>query len=166
MAGVYKLDIKEGEAELKERLRHSKEASSKERVQFLYLLKTEQAQTISQVSVMLCRNRVTVQKWAKKYREGGIAALLERKQSPGRPCGLPGWAEQALEKRLQSEEGFRSYHEIGEWLENNLGIVAPYKTVYYWAHYRLRTSPKVVRPQSSQQDTERREDFKKNSVRT
>lgn len=53
MAGVYKLEIKESEAELKQLLRQ-KTAQGKERVQLLYLLKTAQAKTIQAASQLLC----------------------------------------------------------------------------------------------------------------
>ena len=46
MAGVYQLEITESEAELKQLLRQQKTASAKERVQLLYLLKSDQAETV------------------------------------------------------------------------------------------------------------------------
>jgi hypothetical protein len=49
MSGVYQLEIKETPEELKKLLAIQKTASSKERVQLLYLLKTGQGQTISQI---------------------------------------------------------------------------------------------------------------------
>lgn len=161
MTGVYRLEIKESLDELKRLLRVQTTGADKERVQWLYLLKSEQAKTMEQVAQMLGRHRVTVQKWAKKYREGGLEELLNQKPRTGRPTQLPHWAEKALEKRLQQEDGFNTYHEIGEWLEENLGITATYKTVHHWVHYRLKAAPKVVRPQSSKQDKERLETYKK-----
>jgi hypothetical protein len=61
MAGVYKLDIIETEADLKQRLRSQKTASDKECIQLLSLLKTGQATTIQSVVTLLGRHRVTVQ---------------------------------------------------------------------------------------------------------
>jgi len=161
MTGVYRLEIKESLEELNRLLRIQKTGTDKERVHWLYLLKSEQAKTMEQAAQMLGRHRVTVQKWAKKYREGGLEGLLNQKPRTGRPTQLPNWAEQALEKRLQEEDGFSTYHEIGEWLEENLGITATYKTVHHWVYYRLKAGPKVVRPQSSKQNKERLETYKK-----
>ncbi len=48
MAGIYKLDILESEAELHALLRQQKTVSGKERVQVLYLLKTQKAKTIEE----------------------------------------------------------------------------------------------------------------------
>ncbi|WP_231295676.1 hypothetical protein [Gloeocapsa sp. PCC 7428] len=61
MAGVYKLEIKESEAELKQLLGAQTTAVGKERVQLLYLLKTGQAATVQRAAQLLGRHRVTVQ---------------------------------------------------------------------------------------------------------
>ena len=101
MAGVYKIEISESEAELKELLRQEKTGSGKERIQALYLLKTKKAKTVTEAAEMLGRNRVTVQDWLGKYRQGGLEKLLSKKVSTGRPRKVPQWAEKALEKRLK-----------------------------------------------------------------
>ena len=115
MAGVYHLNILETEAELKQLLRKEKTGSGKERIQLLYLLKSQQVKTITQASELLGRHRVTLQNWLAKYRQGGIKSLLGRKTSPGRPRKIPLWAEKALAKRLAEPEGFESYSAIGQW---------------------------------------------------
>ena len=152
MSGVYHLEITESEAELKTLLGTQKTASAKERIQLLYLLKSEQAQTIQQAAALLGRHRVTVQKWAKRYREGGLSQLLSHQPRSGAKSTLPQWAETALSDRLAQPEGFESYAAIQHWLATELGIVAPYKTVHKWVYYRLGTSPKGGRPNSDKQD--------------
>ena len=77
MAGIYKLNIQESEADLKQLLREQKVAFAKERVQLLYLLKTSQAKTVQQAAKMLGRNRVTVQQWLQCYRQGGRLSTVE-----------------------------------------------------------------------------------------
>lgn len=161
MAGVYKLDIQESEADLKQLLREQKAASAKERVQLLYLLKTSQAKTVQQVALMLGRNRVTVHEWLQRYRKGGLDELLRHNKSSGRPRSIPQWAESALKKRLQQPQGFESYGAICQWLETNLGVQASYKTVHQLVHYRLNASPKVARPESVEQIDSHLEAFKK-----
>lgn len=163
MAGVYRLEISESSEELKHLLRQQKSASDKERIQFLYLLKSEQASTMTQAASLLGRNRVTVQKWARRYRDGGIALLLSHRPRRGGVSKIPAWAQAALNDRLQQEDGFEGYGAICQWLEEQLGIVAPYKTVHKLVHYRLKASPKVVRPQSDKQDEARLEAYKKTS---
>ena len=125
MAGVYKLEITETKADLKQLLRTSKTASDKERIQLLYLLKTEQATTIQSAAALLGRHRVTLQEWLRLYRRGGLEAMLEHKPRSGRQQSIPQWAQDALNKRLHQPEGFESYGEICGWLETQLGISAP-----------------------------------------
>jgi transposase len=161
MAGVYKLEISETEAELKTLLRTQKTASAKERVQLLYLLKSGQAKTVESAAALLGRNRVTVQKWLRLYRQGGLARLLERKPHLGRKHSIPQWAQEALSKRLQDAQGFNSYGEICQWLQTQLGISAPYKTVHQLVHYRLGAALKVARPQSIDNTDERVAAYKK-----
>ena len=161
MAGVYKLEITETEADLKQLLRNQKTASDKERIQLLYLLKTEQATTIQSAAALLGRHRVTLQEWLRLYRSGGLKAMLEHKPRTGRQQSIPQWAQDALNKRLHQPEGFESYGEVCQWLECQLGISAPYKTVHQLVHYRLKASPKVARPVSAQNSAERVEAYKK-----
>jgi len=47
----------------------------------LYLLKTKKAKTVTEAAEMLGRNRVTVQDWLGKYRQGGLEKLLSKKVS-------------------------------------------------------------------------------------
>lgn len=152
MSGVYHLEIIESEPELKTLLGNQKTASSKERIQWLYLLKSGQAKTIQQAASLLGRHRVTLQKWAQRYRQGGLEQLLSHSPRTGAKSTLPDWAETALKNRLEQPEGFESYAAIQQWLATELGIVAPYKTVHKWVYYRLGASPKVVRPKSDKQD--------------
>jgi transposase len=67
-------------------------------VQLLYLLKTGHGQTISHTAEILGRNRVTLHKWIRQYRFGGIEGLLKQKYSPGRPRVIPQWAEKHFSK--------------------------------------------------------------------
>lgn len=162
MSGVYQLDIKESAEELKQMLKEQKVASIKEKVQALYLLKSGYGQTVTKTAQILGRNRSTVQQWLCVYRSQGIEGLLKQKRSPGRPRAIPHWAENALSKKLYQPEGFNNYQEILEWLKQNCGIDAKYKTVYKLVHYRLKSSPKVPRPQSVEQSQVQVEGFKKN----
>ena len=161
MAGVYKLEITETEADLKQRLRSQKTASDKERIQLLYLLKTKQATTIQSAATLLGRHRVTVQEWLRLYRNGGLEAMLAHKPRTGRRQSIPQWAQVALNKQLHQSEGFNSYGEICQWLETQLGITVPYKTVHQLVHYRPKAAPKVARPVSTETSEQRVEAYKK-----
>jgi transposase len=161
MAGVYNLEITETIEQLKQMLKIQKTASDKERIQLLYLLKTEQAKTVQDAAALLARNRVTLQKWLRLYRNGGLVAMLQHKPHTGRRQSIPQWAQDALNKRLHESEGFNSYGEICQWLETQFGITAPYKTVYQLVHYRLKAAPKVARPQSTETSEAKIDAYKK-----
>jgi transposase len=162
MSGVYKLEIGESDTELKELMNAQKKVAEREKIQLLYLLKSKQAPTVKSAASLIGKNRATVQKWLAKYRKGGIKQLLEKKVKTGRPRALQVGLEKALAKRLEQSEGFNSYGEIGEWIENNLGRKLKYKTVHKIVYYRLKAAPKVARPKSSKQSEQQRADFKKN----
>lgn len=161
MVGVYKLEITETAADLKQRLRTQKTASDQERIQLLYLLKTEQAQTVQEAAALLGRHRVTVQEWLRLYRQGGLEALLEHKPRTGRRQSIPLWAQEALNQRLHQSKGFESDGELGQWLETQLGLTVPSKTVHQLVHYRLKATPKVARPLSASNAADQVEAYKK-----
>ncbi|MCT7973661.1 helix-turn-helix domain-containing protein [Laspinema olomoucense] len=69
------LEIRETEEELKKLLSQEKTLSGKERLQLLYLLKAKKAKSVTEAAEVLGRNRVTLQDWLKKYREGGLRVI-------------------------------------------------------------------------------------------
>ncbi len=154
MAGVYKLDITESADELKQIMKKQKNPSDKDRVQLLYLLKSEQAKTVQAAAIILGKHRVTVQEWLKLYRDGGMTGLLNHKPRVGRKHSIPQWAQDALSQRLQTGEEFKSYHEICQWLEKQLGIVSTYKTVHQLVRYRLKALPKTSRSAIARKSSE------------
>ena len=104
MAGVFKLDITETVDELKTLLGQQKTALGKERVQALYLLKLKKVKTIQELAQNLGRDRTTVQRWLRRYRQGGASELLKPQQKSGRKPEIPQWAQRALNKRLHERE--------------------------------------------------------------
>lgn len=159
MSGVCRIEIKESVEELKQILGIQKVAILKEKIQLLYWLKTGYTPTVTLAAQLLGRNRSTVQEWLRKYRNQGIKGLLEQKSAPGRPREIPGWAEKALSEALKRPAGFNDYQEIVDWLREKLGINAKYKTVYKLVRYKLKSSPKVPRPQSVEQSKQKVEEF-------
>lgn len=160
MSGVYKLEIIESAQELQKQMHQQKNSQCKERIQVLYLLKSQQAKTVSQAAQLIGRHRATVQEWLSLYRQGGIERLLEIKPRQGRQPIIPAWAVKALEKKLQEPEGFKSYYHIQQWLSETLGVYASYFVVYRLVRYQLKAKLKVPRPVNIKQDEERFEQFK------
>ena len=131
MSGVVKIEIIESAATLKKLLKNARTPQQKERIQAIYWLKNNTVETVKQVALMLGRNPVTVQKWLKKYRQGGIDRLLEKKKkSPGRPTLIPSKIIEKLKEELKEPEGFESYGEIQLWLKSCFDIDVAYPTVH------------------------------------
>jgi len=125
---------------------------------------TEQLTQHQQLSERLGRNLSTVTRWLQRYRQDGLAGLLEVKVAPGQPPKLTPEALAGLKAQLDSPSGFSSYGEIVEWLKTTYKLELTYATVYNWVHYRLKAKLKVPRPVSAQQDPAAVERFKKTSV--
>jgi transposase len=164
MTGVVKINITETVSELKQLLKQQKEAFALERVQALYLLKTQQVETVQYLAVVLGKSRVTVQRWLRQYRNGGLKRLLERHPRTGRPTIIPQPVRERLLFELAQPEGFDSYGEVQTWLRASEGIEASYKVVHDTVHYQLKAKLKVPRPSSTKQSSQAQENFKKNSL--
>jgi transposase len=162
MSGVVKINITEAPEALQILLSQQKTARGFERVQALYLLKTKQVETVQHLAVVLGKTRITVQRWLRQYRQGGLVGLLREKKSPGRPQTIPSWALERLRQELQQPEGFKSYGEVRTWLKAVLGVEASYKVVHSTVRYQLQSKLKVPRPHSINQEPEAISSFKKN----
>ena len=134
-------------------------------------MKTRQVETVQGLAVCLGRDlrfaaalryRVTVQRWLRQYRQGGLKKLLTVGKSKGRPKVIPDWAIKRLQQELCDPEGFDSYKEVQMWLEAVLGIKANYHVVHNLVRYQLKAKLKVARTRSFEQEPDAIETFKKN----
>jgi transposase len=162
MPGVCKINIVESAQTLRTLLAQQKTATGKERVQALYLLKTGQIETVQNLAVCLGRDRVTVQRWLRQYRQNGIKAMLAVGKSKGRPKAIPDWAIKRLQQELSDPEGFESYKEVQIWLKAVLGVEASYHAVHNLVRYKLKAKLKVARTRSLEQEPDAIETLKKN----
>ena len=164
MSGVVKIEISESCQTLKELLKNAHTPQEKERIQTIYWLKTKTVETVKQIAIMLGRNRVTVQKWLRKYRTGGLNLLLEPKNDVGgRPSSIQPEIVEKLTEELKNPEGFQSYGEIQLWLKTFFDIDVSYRTVHELVRYKLKAKLKVSRPLHIKQNKKAKENFKKNS---
>lgn len=164
MSGVVKINITETADELKKLLNKQKAAFALERLQALYLLKTQQVETVQHLAVVLGKSRVTVSRWLGRYREGGLNGILEHHRSVGRPKIISQQVRERLKLELEDPKGFESYGEVQTWLKASEGIDASYKVVHDTVRYQLKAKLKVPRPQSVKQSVEAKENFKKNCL--
>ena len=166
MARNTKIEIEETAEELRNLLRQQKSGSQKERIQALYLLKTQQVETVQKLARILGRGRITLHRWLKLYRESGINGLLEQKKSPGRPPIINSSARKQLIIELSEAQGFKSYEEIRTYLKAVEGIEASYKVVHDTVRYRMKAKLKVPRAVGIKHNEEAELEFKKNCHNT
>ena len=165
MSGVVKIEITESAETLKEILKNARTPQEKERIQTIYWLKTKTVKTVTQIAIMLGHNRVTIQKWLRKYRTGGLNFLLESNQKKqGRPNSIPPYAIEKLKSELENPSGFKSYGEIQIWLKDCFDIDVAYRTVHELVRYKLQTKLKVPRPLHIKQNKKAKDRFKKNCL--
>ena len=100
------VEIKESQEELEKAVKYAYEASSKERLQMLYWLKSGQVKSRSAIAQRLGRDEATITRWLKKYKDGGRAGLLEVKHAPGKEPIVSGESLERLKQRLEEPLGF------------------------------------------------------------
>lgn len=161
MARPFQVDIQESIEYLEKSLHHARTGSQKEKLQMLWWLKSGQVKQHQEVAQRLGRNPSTITRWLQQYRQGGISELLRIKKSPGRPREIDQQMLPQLQARLAQPEGFKSYGEIKQWVESELGKAVKYKTVHKTVRYELKAKLKVPRPKSIKQDPDALKLFKK-----
>jgi len=161
VSGVVLSEIRETAEELKALLGQQKDAVCHEKLQALYWLKTQTADSVLSVAVRLGKHRTTIQRWLSSYRSGGIAELLYQKTRSGRPRIMTAETVDRLSKELLAPEGFSSYQEVHQWLTTCCEVKVAYRTVHQWTKYRLKGKLKVPRPVSKKQKLGAVEAFKK-----
>lgn len=162
MSRPFQVEISESQEMLEKALKCATTASSKERLQMLYLLKSGQVNSRRELAELIGRDDSTITRWLRKYKDNGRKGLLEVKQAPGKVALVGGEILERLKLRLLEPKGFHSYGEIRQWLVAEFGLKIAYKTVYELVRYRIGAKLKVPRPQSLKQQPESGADFKKN----
>lgn len=161
MARPFNLEVHESAEYLSKSLKNARTAFEKERLQMLWWIKTEQVTQHQELSRRLGTDGSTVTRWLQRYRQGGLSKLLEVKTAPGTSPLIQGEMLSQLVSKLESPEGFSSYGQIVEWLEQKWKLQVKYKTVYNLVRYKLGAKLKVPRPISSSVDEQAISLFKK-----
>ena len=163
MGNKFEVKVKESPEELKHRLHHAVTASSKERLQMLYWLRQNAIATRKELSQKLGRDESTIYRWLKRYHQGGLTNLLDVKTPPGKKSKVSQEEMNQLKERLSQPQGFKSYGEIQDWLNQEFGIDIAYKSVHKIVRYKLKAKLKTPRPQSQKTKPKVQNAFKKNS---
>lgn len=161
MARPLQVTIQESREELERRLDAQVTATGKERLQMLYWLKLGIVNSRQDLVKLLHKSEATITRWLGKYKTGGLTALLEVKHAPGNPSSIPPEAVSRLQQRLRQPQGFSSYGQVQQWLEQECSVGAAYKTVHQLVRYKLQAKLKKPRPKSRNQNPQAIEQFKK-----
>ncbi len=145
MSGVSKIEIKESIEDLKTLLNQQKTPENFQKIQTLYLLKTQQAANITQAALIVGRHRITVQGWLGRYQQEGMEGLLASKPRRGRKSTIPDWAIALLQEQLVTTSNLTSYKAIQRWLEKQLNTKISYDVVYYLVRDKLKLSLKKTK---------------------
>lgn len=164
MSRPFRIEISESQEELEKALKHATTASSKERLQMLYWVKSGQVSSRRSLAEGLGRDQATITRWVRKYKDEGKKGLLKVKHAPGKVAIISGSDLERLKQRLQEPSGLTSYGQIQQWIHNELGLSLAYKTVYEIVRQRLGAKLKVPRPQSTKQHPQSLCHFKKNCL--
>jgi transposase len=143
---------------LQERLRHERDPKRKPRLHLLVLLKSGQVTSRGQAAAHLALHRNTVAAWLRRYRDGGLDALVTYKEA-GAPAGqktLPPAVFAQLKTRLATPTGFASYLDVQQWLREEYSLEVPYKTLHGIVHYQLKAKLKRPRPRHAKKTRQRR----------
>jgi transposase len=149
--------ITEDLALLQARLRYERDPQLRPRVHLLVLLKSGQVTSRGQAAAHLAVHRNTIAGWLRRYRHGGLQALLTYKE-PGAPSGqktLPPTVFAQLQARLATPAGFVSYMEIQHWLREELALDVPYTTLHGMVRYQLKAKLKRPRPSHAKKTSRR-----------
>ena len=135
--------------ELRRRLQTQRQAERKRRLHMLVLFQQDPTRSRLDVAEHLAVHRNTITRWLNLYTEGGLNGLLaieQRGPKPGQRT-LPAPVLEALEERLDEEQGFGGYDEIQAWIQREFDLMVPYKSVYNLVRYHLGAKLKVPRPE-------------------
>lgn len=138
--------IHESVDDLKQRLARERHAAKHQRLHALYLLATGQARFRGEVAQMLGVDRNTIARWLNQYAQGGLAAVLQIYVPAGKRKPLTAEQLTQLQQRLATPQGFASYEEARQWIQQTLGVTLTYNATHKLLRYTLGAKLKVARP--------------------
>ena len=131
--------------ELKIILSQQRTVINRQKIQALYCLKAGYSLSLTDVAERLGVHRITVLRWLEQYSVGGLPELLKMRKSTGRRRVIPQAIITELSKKLNEEFcEFKSYKQIGKWVEENYQISVKYRTFKYQSSIEHYTSNYTV----------------------
>src|SRR5512143_293590 len=134
---------------LHKRLRQTRDAEQKRRLQLLVLIAEGRVSTLPSAADYLAVHRNTVSRWLARYGQGGVETLLTVNPggAPAAQRSLSPAAFAALQARLQAPSGFESYGAVQQWLAQEWAETIAYAQVHRLVYRRLKAKLKRPRPQ-------------------
>src|SRR3712207_4775620 len=138
--------IHESAEELKQLLAQERHPAKHQRLHALYLLASGQARFRTHVARLLGVDRNTVGRWLDRYAQGGLAALLELYVPPGKAPALQPDHVAQLQQALAHRQGFGSYAEARQWIQDTFGVALTYTATHTLVRSKLGAKLTVARP--------------------
>ena len=141
---ILNIPVKESIAELRQL---QKQHPNKYKIlQMLLILKKQGNTSKKELSLLTGASDKSIQTWRTKYQKEGLAVLLKDIRGGNKIATITAIANEKLSKRLNNpKEGFRSFIEIQQWLQQEFNIVMEYHAVNKFVKRRYGASLKVSR---------------------
>lgn len=156
----YSRAIKEGEKELLQRESDQSKAFVRDRIRFWRLLKSGRCSSQIQAGALIGLRPRSSQRWWKRYREGGLKALLSYPYQ-GTSCRLS-QEQRAQLNRYLAEDQIRFLYEAKQYIRQQFGV--HYSTSGLHKLFgRMKGKKKTGRPSNYRKDEKGANAFKKSS---
>ncbi|MFQ4142441.1 helix-turn-helix domain-containing protein [Chlorogloeopsis sp. ULAP02] len=156
MACVTQVQINESAETLEVLLRQQKNLRLKERIQALYLIKTE-GMSVKAIAKILGRDSSTIQRWLADYQEGGITLVIKSQNSLLKVQKILNCTVENSDKQIKQSEGqIQRYNQLQQWFDSIFGVQAQDVTVY-----KLQAKLKMIYLHNRKQKKRKLKGFKK-----
>ena len=161
MANALVIEVKESAEELKH-LSKQLTPTKQKRIQMLLLMQKGRHTTKDSLALALGVSGQSVQTWRTHYRKGGLELLLSDGRGGFKEGAITPTIQAKLEERLSAPtEGFTSYGDVQQWLQDTFAIEMNYHAVYKFLKRNFGVKLKVPRKSHVHKDPAAEAVFKK-----
>jgi transposase len=144
MAKALEVKVKESLTELRQF--QKTQPNKRSRIQMLVLIKEGKQQTKDGLAEALGVSNKSVHSWRSNYLKGGIELMLKDKRGGNKVAQITPSMSVRIEKRLSNpKEGFKSYVEAQQWINEHFGLKMEYQAVNKFLKRKFNTKLKVAR---------------------
>lgn len=162
MAKALEIKVKESLTQLRQLQKG--QPNKRLRIQMLVLIKEKKQQTKDGLASALGVSNKSIHIWRHNYLKGGIELLLEDKRGGNKVAQITPAMSLRIEKRLSNpKEGFKSYVEAQQWINEQYGLSMEYQAVNKFLKRKFNTKLKVARKSHIDKDAADEAVFKKSA---